>query len=257
MSETRRWKWAMMFWMDLKVYPLFFLCVSLGVTANCETQGGLSKTAHELRTPSDGPLFYSIPPKDSGLIFENSYDDRDMWSSRYQEFQSGAIGTGIAAGDIDGDGWTDLYIVSKTGENKLFRQEAPLRFVDITEKAGVQGGNGWGSGASFADVDNDGDLDLYVCQIAAPNLLYRNDGQGVFEEIGASVGLDISSGSVVGAFEDYDRDGDLDLFLVTNVANVVRSPKGEPDLLLENDGSGRFADVTERSGIASLPERGH
>ena len=70
-------------------------------------------------------------------------------------------------------------------------------------------GVGWKTGATFVDLDNDGDLDLYVCRFNAPNLLYLNDGKGHFTEAGHRLGLDLVSGSVVGAFEDYDRDGTL------------------------------------------------
>lgn len=204
-----------------------------------------------------GPLFSKIPSEISGLVVRNEYDDPEMWGGKYHEFQGGSIGTGIAAGDVDGDGWIDLYVVNKVGSNRLYRQTAPLRFEDITEKAGVPGGSTWGSGASFADVDNDGDLDLYVCQLDAPNLLYINDGRGIFTEGAKAAGIDIASGSVIGAFEDYDHDGDLDLFLLTNVANVERSAKGEPDYLFQNNGHGVFSDVTESAGIESVAEKGH
>ena len=109
-----------------------------------------------------GPLFSKIPAEMSGLSVRNSYDDPEMWGSRYQEFQGGAIGTGISVGDIDGDGWTDLFVVTKYGDNKLYRQVEPLKFEDITERAGVAGSSAWGTGASCADVENDGDLAMFL-----------------------------------------------------------------------------------------------
>jgi hypothetical protein len=205
----------------------------------------------------DGPLFTKISSDFSGLDVINAYDDPEMWNSRYQEFKGGSVGTGITVGDVDGDGWLDLYVVNKSGPNRLYRQVEPLRFEDITDQAGVSGGSEWSSGASFADVDNDGDLDLFACQLNGPNLLYMNDGDGRFEEAGKKAGIDVVAGSVMGAFEDYDRDGDLDLFLLTNLGDARKSPNGDVDYLYQNDGSGRFKDVTAQSGIRSLKEKGH
>lgn len=201
--------------------------------------------------------FTPIPAAESGLTNENPYDERSMWSTRYTEFQGGSIGSGIAAGDVDGDGWVDLYVVNKVRPNQLFRQVAPFRFEDITATAGVAGTAAWQTGATFADVDNDGDLDLYVCQFDAPNLLYINDGHGVFTEQAATRGAALRSGSVVGAFADYDRDGDLDLFILTNVHDAASQPDGAPDVLLRNRGDGTFEDVSTTAGISRDGERGH
>ncbi|GAB5559728.1 MAG: VCBS repeat-containing protein [Synoicihabitans sp.] len=201
--------------------------------------------------------FTAIPSAVSGISGENPYDEGSMWSSKYTEFQGGAIGTGIAAGDVDGDGRVDLYIVNKVRPNQLYRQTADFKFADITDAAGVPGTAAWQTGATFADVDNDGDLDLYVCQFNAPNLLYINDGSGTFSEEAANRGVGLVSSSVVGAFADYDRDGDLDLFVVTNVAAAAIRPDGEPDYLFRNDGKGSFTDVTRAAGLPAESARGH
>jgi hypothetical protein len=128
-------------------------------------------------------------------------------------------GAGLAVGDYDGDGLVDIYLVSQDGPNQLWRQTAPLRFEDATARAGgVDGGDAWGTGATFADVDGDGDLDLYVCNLEANNLLYENQGDGTFRENAAKFGLDLCAASMMAAFADYDRDGSLDLYLLTNRA---------------------------------------
>ncbi len=206
--------------------------------------------------------FTAIPATESGLAVQNPYDDPQMWASRYTEFQGGAIGSGVAVGDVDGDGLVDLYVANKTRPNQLFRQVAPFRFVDVTTQAGVGGpaaanGSGWKTGVSLADVNGDGFLDLYVCRYDAPNLLYLNDGKGRFTEAAKKAGLDLVSGSVVGAFEDYDRDGDLDVFILTNVQDANRSADGEPDHLFRNRGDGTFEEVTAAARIQRDPGRGH
>lgn len=153
-----------------------------------------------------------MPSSESGLSFRNELRPEN----RYTYLTNGA---GMAVGDYDGDGLLDAYLISQDGPNKLFRQTAPLRFEDVTESAGqLHGGDAWGSGASFADVDGDGDLDLYVCNVEAKNLLYENQGDGTFVENGARFGLDLVAASTMAAFADYDRDGKLDLYLLTNRA---------------------------------------
>ena len=211
---------------------------------------------------ADHMTFTAIPASESGLVNENPYDDPAMWAERYTEFQGGSIGTGIAVGDLDGDGLVDIFVCNKTRPNKLFKQVAPFKFVDITEQAGVggpvaAGGIGWKTGVTLADVNNDGFLDIYVCRFNAPNLLYINDGHGHFTEEGHKRGVDLVSGSVVGAFEDYDRDGHLDLFVVTNIQDAKRSPDGEPDYLFHNRGDGTFEDVSAKAGIGRDAARGH
>jgi len=156
--------------------------------------------------------FRLVPPEESGLAFVN----RLRRENRYTYLTNGA---GLAVGDYDGDGMLDAYLVSQDGPNKLFRQVAPLQFDDVTASAGdLDGGEAWGTGASFADIDGDGDLDLYVCNMEAPNRLYRNEGDGTFREDAKRFGLDIVAASTMPAFADYDCDGKLDLYLVTNRA---------------------------------------
>ena len=158
------------------------------------------------------PRFRMVPSSESGLTFQNQL----RRENRYTYLTNGA---GLAVGDFDQDGLLDAYLVSQDGPNRLFRQVAPLQFEDVTEQAGnVDGGEAWGAGATFADVDGDGDLDLYVCNIEANNLLYENQGNGTFVEAAKKYGLDILAASTMAAFADYDCDGKLDLYLLTNRA---------------------------------------
>jgi enediyne biosynthesis protein E4 len=199
---------------------------------------------------------------------QNLYDDPQMWARRYREYMGGAMGSGIAAGDYDGDGRVDLYVSTKTKPGRLFRNLGNWKFADVTEKAGLAGNDStlsagldwlkgqlgserpvvWNQGATFADVDNDGRLDLYVCRNSAQNLLYMNNGDGTFREEAAARGLTVVDGSVVGAFCDYDRDGWLDVFVLTNQVEGTE-PSGRADHLFRNDGKGRFTETTARAGI--------
>jgi len=200
--------------------------------------------------PPGATLFTTLAPDQTGMTAVNSYDDPAMWGARYREFSLGAIGTGVAIGDYDGDGRPDVFVVSKTGPDHLYRNLGDFRFADVTEQAGVAGPTGaWKQGVAFADVNNDGRLDLYVCRFAAPNLLYINQGNGTFTEEAAARGLALNDASNMGAFCDYDRDGWLDVYVQTNVLDTERRPNGQRDRLYHNNRDGTFTDVTDRAGI--------
>lgn len=214
--------------------------------------------AFEARSgPRGATLFATLPASETGIFAPNPYDDPRMWGQRYREFNLGAIGTGIAIGDYDGDGRPDIFVVSKTGPNRLFRNLGHFRFEDVSAAAGIEGPLGdWKAGATFVDIDNDGRLDLYVCRFAAPNLLYVNQGDGTFKEEALARGLAVVDASDQPAFADYDRDGFLDLYLQTNVLNGEAHPNGQRDFLFHNDGTGHFTDVTDRAGISG-ESQGH
>lgn len=223
----------------------------------------------------------SLSPADVGLDFVNELKRENIRKYLYN-------GAGGCAGDFDGDGLPDLFLVSQDGSNRLFRQTAAWEFTDVTEQAGVGGGQTWGCGASFADIDNDGDLDLYVCNFGAPNQLYWNQGDGTFVEGAQAAGLDLIDATVSASFADIDRDGDLDVYLLTyllfqlaetdqqvkvryidGVANVHPdfadkyaflngdhlSELGLKDRLYRNNGDGTFTDISLEAGVGS--ERNH
>jgi hypothetical protein len=209
-------------------------------------------------------MFTELPPGQTGVVTENNYadpvatsggrTDPRIWADRIHEFDVGAVGTGVAIGDYDGDGLPDLFIVSKTESCRLFRNLGNWKFEDVTDKAGV-GDKGdaaavWKQGATFVDVNNDGLLDIYVCRFNAPNLLYVNQGDGTFREEAAARGLAVKDACVMAAFCDYDRDGHLDVFIQTNLLDAAEHPKGQRDYLFHNNGDGTFTDVTGRAGIS-------
>ncbi|WP_197527793.1 FG-GAP-like repeat-containing protein [Posidoniimonas polymericola] len=203
-------------------------------------------------------------------------------------YYSGFAGGGVAIGDVDNDRRPDLFITSGPGGNRLYRQTGDLRFEDVTARAGVSGGESWGAGSAMVDIDADGDLDLYVCNYDSPNQLYLNQGDGRFVEGAAERGLDCVDACLTPAFCDFDGDGDLDLYVLTNryyreggrpAASPVesrggrlqikpqfrkyyglwRQPNGRvgieevgrPDRLLRNNGDGSFTDVTQDAGVGA------
>ncbi|HTO03537.1 MAG TPA: VCBS repeat-containing protein, partial [Opitutus sp.] len=215
---------------------------------------GLDEAPLKLPTSAAGPTrFTAMPETSTGLRAANNFADPAMWTTRYQEIVYGAMGTGVAVGDFDGDGKPDVLVVSKTEQSRLFRNLGGWKFADVTEKAGiVESGKpaAWTQGAAFADVNNDGRLDLYLCRFNAPNLLFINQGDGTFKEEGQARGLAVVDASVMGAFCDFDRDGWLDVYVQTNLLDAAKAPSGQKDYLYRNRGDGTFEDVTERAGIA-------
>jgi hypothetical protein len=213
------------------------------------------------RTEQSPPLFELLPPEMTGVTFVNELPEAlEINILNYLNYYNGG---GVAVGDIDGDGLTDLYFTSNLGPDRLYRNEGEYRFEDITVQAGVGGEQGWTTGATMADVNGDGHLDIYVSTVThltlrGGNVLYINDGDGTFTDRTAEYGLEHVGYSTQAAFFDYDGDGDLDMYLVNHSTHEVRERMFNPerrvrhpgvsDRLFRNDGD-RFADVSEASGI--------
>jgi len=183
-------------------------------------------------------------------------------------------GNGLAIADVDGDGLTDIYFVNQVGGNQLWKNVGGGRFQDITAAAGVAVAGKIGVSASFADVDNDGDADLYVTTVRGGNHLFANDGKGRFSDITRASRLTYAGHSSSAVFFDYNRDGLLDLFLVnvgrytTNtVAGVgykffvahedafsghLKPERAERSILYRNAGGNRFIDVSEQAGLMDV-----
>ncbi len=233
---------------------------SLGLLLSCaigwpaDPAGQIVETPLAPRTrPRGATLFTELPPQQTGLIATNNYSDPKMWWELNHEFENGAIGTGVAIGDYDGDGRPDIFVVSKTESCRLFRNLGDYRFEDVTEKAGVgdkgEAAGVWKQGATFVNINNDGLLDIYVCRFNAPNLLYINQGDGTFKEMAHAYGLDVKDACVMASFCDYDRDGWLDVYIATNLLDYSKHPHGQRGYLFHNNRDGTFTDVTERAGI--------
>jgi enediyne biosynthesis protein E4 len=183
-------------------------------------------------------------------------------------------GTGLAIADVDGDGRTDIYFVNQVGGNELWKNVGGGKFQDITGSAGVAVPERISVSASFGDIDNDGDADLYVTTVRAGNVLFENDGQGRFRDISKTSGLDYAGHSSGAVFFDYNRDGRLDLFLVNvgryttdTVAGAgykyyvafedafsghLKPERAERSILFRNEGGNRFVDVSKQVGLMDL-----
>ena len=169
---------------------------------------------HENRSgESSKSLFTDLGVERTGVSFVNVVDDEHPLSRLY--ILGYACG-GIAVGDLDGDGWDDIYCTGGPRDSVLYRQVGNLEFEDVTSSVGVAASGKWSCSAQFVDVDDDGDLDIHVCNYGEPNLLYVNDGKGNFTESGESAGMAVNDASLSAHFADYDNDGDLDYYLLTN-----------------------------------------
>lgn len=179
---------------------------------------------------SAGSRFYRRNGPSIGVDFRNQLNDENIKNYLLS-------GAGLSIGDFDNNGLPDLFLVSQDGPNKLFRQTAPWKFEDVTEEAGIKDKESWGSGAAFADINNDGHLDLYVCNKGNSDEIYMNQGNGTFN--GGFVGgaKNPYRAPTMVAFADYDRDGDLDFYrTATRLLQISEMFKGK--VLTKKDNSG-------------------
>ncbi|MEO8428032.1 MAG: VCBS repeat-containing protein, partial [Verrucomicrobiota bacterium] len=215
---------------------LKFLCLTLGLWLACsvamasafEWQPGKGFRSAELTVPQIGRAGFSqLASVVTGITFTN-YLSRD----RYTTNQIYLNGSGVTAGDVDGDGWCDLYFCGLDGSTVLYRNLGNWKFADITQAAGVACANLDCSGAAFADIDGDNDLDLLVNTIGAGTHCFLNDGRGNFTDITASSGLASNHGSMSMALADIDGDGDLDLYVANYRTMTVQD---QPDIRLRGN----------------------
>ncbi|MBL9167795.1 MAG: VCBS repeat-containing protein [Verrucomicrobiales bacterium] len=171
-----------------------------------------------LSVPAEGREgFVQVMPETSGITFSNQ-----LAETRALTNQIFLNGSGVAAGDVDGDGRCDLYWCGLDGPNALYRNLGGWRFEEVTDKAGVACADQASTGAAFADVDGDGDLDLLVNGIARGTRLFLNDGVGHFREATAESGLQSNRGSTSLALADVNGDGRLDVYVVNYRSDTMR-----------------------------------
>lgn len=213
------------------------------------------------------PLFQLRSPAETGIDFVNNVQDRDSMNIiQYLYYYNGG---GVAVGDINNDGLPDIYFSSNLESNRLYLNKGNFQFEDITESAGVGGTGDWTAGVSMVDINNDGRLDIYVCQVSdykgfeGKNQLFINNGNLQFTEQAAEYGLDPTGLSTQAAFLDYDLDGDLDLYLLRHSVHSTATYRDTSltrkrddrsgDRLYRNDLSEGtapfFTEVTQDAGI--------
>ena len=154
--------------------------------------------------------FSALPASETGVTFTNTLQAEQIADNRFL-----LGGSGVATGDVDGDGLVDVYFCGLDTTNVLYKNLGNWRFEDITEQAGVACPDRFSTGCTFADLDGDGDLDLLVTALGGPNACFLNDGTGKFTEITEQAGFQSENGSTSLALADIDNDGDLDVY-VTN-----------------------------------------
>lgn len=221
--------------------------------------------------PPQDPLFVQLPARQTGIDFENKVVPTDQFNVfNYRNFYNGG---GVAIGDVNQDGWADIFLVSNQGECKLYLNEGHWHFKDVTAAAGLnQRKVKWSTGVAMVDVNGDGLLDIYLCNSGnlpgddRANVLWINQGvdkQGIphFKDEAAAYGLQDKGGFTTHAsFFDYDGDGDLDCFILENSFRPIgsfgydraqlrnqRDPYGG-DKLMRNDGN-HFTDVSDSAHI--------
>jgi hypothetical protein len=249
-------------------YPLFFGITCLLFVASCKEE----EKEMEAAMAPEATLFTLLPPDSTGVDFVNRVENQKNFNIfKYRNFYNGG---GVAIGDINNDGLPDLFLTGNMVPNRLYLNKGDFRFEDISEQAGVLGSKPWSTGVVMADVNADGLLDIYVSNAGNlegnnhDNDLYINNGDLTFTERAAEFNLAETGFTTHATFFDYDKDGDLDAYILNN-SNIpvsslgyaeqreVRAQdwegvphifRGVGDMLLRNDG-GKFVDVSEAAGI--------
>ena len=238
-----------------------------GISAN-----DLSRSDKSL--PASPSLTFEDVAAEAGLDFQH------FSGSPEKQYILESMSGGVAWIDFDRDGWMDLYLVNgghweeliqgkRTVSNALYRNNGDGTFTNVTGKAGV-GNRHWGMGVAAGDYDNDGWVDLFVCNYG-PNTLYRNNGDGTFKDVTGTAGVGDGRWGVSASWGDYDADGWLDLYVTNTVQFDHEAPEpmechyrgitvqcgplgmvGDSDILYRNNGDGTFRDVSEKAGVSDV-----
>jgi enediyne biosynthesis protein E4 len=233
---------------SLYMRPLYAVMMLVWIVSGCERQ-------------SSKKMFQLLPSSDTGIRFKNELTETDSFN--VLSFEYIYNGAGVGVGDVNNDGLNDIFFAGNMVSSALYLNKGKFEFDDISEKASIKT-NVWCTGVSMVDINQDGLLDVYVSTIQphtnkppVPNLLYlnkgiNNEGIPLFEEVAAKVGLADSSYATQAAFLDYDLDGDLDMYMLTN---ALESYNRNQIMGLRKDGTGKSVDKFYRNDgvIDGLP----
>ncbi len=243
-----------------KIIPI--LALTMGLLIACAEEKSTTKNGGY--TDGASTLFSKVNPTQSSITFKNMIrEDLEFNFLNYPYLYTGA---GVTIGDVDGDGLEDIYLTANFGSNKLYKNKGDFTFEDITKRSKTTDGTGFSTGATMLDINNDGWLDIYVSKAGSlksddgrRNKLFINQKDGTFKEEAKKWGLDDPGYSTQAYSFDYDKDGDLDLYIVnyrydfknnTKISGAIQKAIEETtsDQLYRNDGN-RFTKVTGEAGI--------
>ncbi|MGB4849555.1 MAG: VCBS repeat-containing protein [Saprospiraceae bacterium] len=262
---------------------VMILMLAISILQSCQKKVEVTvenKSATEIKAR------FTLMPKDvTGVTFSNlSGDFKEDYNYNIFNYEYLYNGGGVATGDVNGDSLPDIYFTSTFSENKLYLNLGQFKFIDVTEQSGVGAKIGFKTGTTMADINGDGRLDIYSCRtgksddgqktdhvfINMGNKIENGVAIPVFEDQSKKLGLDDNSNSNHACFFDFDRDGDLDLFLLNHRVDFAESPnlrlqqgadgkihritapisKFESNKLYRND-KGQFTDITTQAGMQS------
>ena len=216
----------------------------------------------------ESSLFELVPAEETGIDFSNTITPNDTLN--FVDYTYVYNGGGVGVGDFNNDGLQDVFFAGNQVPNRLYINQDDFKFKDISESSGISADNRWSTGVALVDINYDGYLDIYVSVAdineteKGRNLLYVNNGDLSFTEMAAAYGIDDIGYSTQGAFFDYDKDGDLDLYVLTNYQNSYSQNSARPkvtdgsaksnDRFYRNEGLGNeghpvYKEVTREAGI--------
>ena len=239
-------------------YLSFYFCISV-LLYSCKSE---TKTPYQ---PPADPLFTELSSSETGVSFINKVEDSSEYNIlSYRNFYNGG---GVSIGDINNDNLPDIFLTANLGESKLYLNKGNFKFQDITLSAGIKAKKGWRTGVTMADVNDDGWIDIYICNSGnikgddRENELYVNQHNNTFKEQAKEYGLNDRGYTTHISFFDYDLDGDLDAYMLNNsfkdvqkfdidsAKTIIDSLGGHK--LMRND-NGHFVNVSQQAGIASI-----